>query len=398
MARIDRLASARLVAQIGAAIGREFSFALLQIVSRLPEDELKAALARLIASELVFERGTPPESVYTFKHALVQDAAHGSLLRSSRQRLHAQIAEALETHSPELRESQPELFAQHYAEARLVEKSAGCWGMAGHRSVAHGAIVEAAAQFQKGLDQLALLPDNPKRQRQELEYCSSLSAALRAAKGQAASQTGQVYARARELWERLGSPSEFLQIPYGQSRYHAHRGEVDLARRLDEDLLRLSNQRNDVAGLILGHLSSGINLMFAGMFASSRTHLEKALALYDPISHHSLVRQAGVYPRVFSQAYLSNVLFCLGFPAQAMARSNAIISEARSLAHPPSLAGSLAIGMRLLSLIGDDAALHERVNQLVAVATEQGFPHWRAQGAIYDGWVKIKNGKSKMAI
>ncbi len=336
------------MAQIGAAIGREFSFALLQIVSRLPEDELKAALARLIASELVFERGTPPESVYTFKHALVQDAAHGSLLRSSRQRLHAQIAEALETHSPELRESQPELFAQHYAEARLVEKSAGCWGMAGHRSVAHGAIVEAAAQFQKGLDQLALLPDDPKRQRQELEYCSSLSAALRAAKGQAASQTGQVYARARELWERLGSPSEFLQIPYGQSRYHAFRGELDSALRLDEDLLRLSNQRNDVAGLILGHLSSGINLMFAGMFASSRTHLEKALALYDPISHHSLVRQAGVYPRVFSQAYLSNVLFCLGFPAQAMARSNAIISEARSLAHPPSLAGSLAIGMRLL--------------------------------------------------
>jgi class 3 adenylate cyclase/predicted ATPase len=392
MARIDRLASARLVAQIGAAIGREFSFALLHIVSRLPEDELQAALARLIASELVFQRGTPPEAVYTFKHALVQDAAHGSLLRSSRQHLHAQIAEALETHSPELRESQPELFAQHYAEAGLVEKSAGCWGMAGHRSVAHGAIVEAAAQFQKGLDQLALLPDNPERQRQELEYCSSLSAALRAAKGQAAPQTGQVYARARELWERLGSPSEFLQIPYGQSRYHAHRGEVDLAERLDEDLLRLSHQRNDVAGLILGHLSSGINLMFAGMFASSRAHLEKALALYDPVSHHSLVRQAGVYPRVFSQAYLSNVLFCLGFPDQAVTRSNAIISEARSLAHPPSLAGSLAIGMRLLSLIGDDAALHERVRQLIAVATEQGFPHWRAQGAIYRGWVKVNNG------
>jgi class 3 adenylate cyclase/predicted ATPase len=392
MARLDRLASVRLVAQIGAAMGREFSYELLHTVSRLPEDELQTALARLVASELVFQRGTPPEAVYTFKHALVQDAAHSSLLRSSRQQLHAQIAEALEAHFPELMDSQPELFAQHYAEAGLVEKSVACWGKAGHRSVARAAIVEAAAQFQKGLDQLALLPDTPERQRQELEFCSSLSAALRAAKGQAAPETGRAYARARRLWERLGSPSEFVQIPYGQSRYHVHRGEFELAHRLDEDLLRLSRQRNDAAGLILGHLSSGVNLMFAGMFASSRSHLETALALYDPVSHRSLVHQAGVHPHVFSQAYLGNALFCLGFPDQALARSNANIPEARRLAHPPSLAGGLAIGVRLLSLVGDDAALDEWVNQLVAVATEQGFPHWRAQGAIYRGWVKVKNG------
>ena len=274
MARLDRLASVRLVAQIGAAIGREFSYALLRAVSRLPEDELQAALARLVASELVFQRGTPPDAVYSFKHALVQDAAHGSLLRSSRQQLHAQIAEALETHSPELMETQPELFAQHYAEAGLVEKSVAFWGKAGHRSAARSAMAEAAAQFQKGLDQLALLPDIPERQRQELEFCSALGAVLKLVKGSAAPETGQAYARARELWEQLGSPSEFLQVPYGQSRYHAHRGEFDLALRLDEDLLRLSRQRNDSAGLVLGHHSSGRNLMFAGRFASSRSHLE----------------------------------------------------------------------------------------------------------------------------
>ena len=160
MARLDRLASVRQVAQIGAAIGREFPYALLRAVSRLPEDELQAALARLVASELVFQRGTPPDAVYSFKHALVQDAAHGSLLRSSRQQLHAQIAEALEASSPELMDSQPELFAQHYAEAGLVEKSVACWGKAGHRSAARSAMAEAAAQFHKGLDQLALLPDD----------------------------------------------------------------------------------------------------------------------------------------------------------------------------------------------------------------------------------------------
>jgi class 3 adenylate cyclase/predicted ATPase len=392
MARLDRLASVRLVAQIGAAIGREFSYELLRAVSRLPEDELQAALARLVASELVFQRGTPPDAVYAFKHALVQDAAHSSLLRSSRQQLHAQIAAALETHSPELMESEPEIFAQHYAEAGLVEKSAACWGKAGYRSAARSVMAEAAAQLQKGLDQLELLPDGPNRQRRELEFRSSLGAALRAVKGQAAPETGRAYARARELWEQLGSPSEFLQAPYGQSRYHAFRGELDLAQRLDERLLHLSLQRNDSAGLVFGHLSSGRDLMLVGRFASSRSHLEEALSLYDPISHHSLVHQVGLYPQVASQAYLGNALFCLGYPDQALARSNAAIAEARRLAHPPSLAAGLANGATVLSLVGDNAALDEQVDQLVAVTTEQGFPQWRALGTIFRGWVKVENG------
>src|SRR5262249_45181615 len=151
MARLDRLASVRLVAQTGAAVGREFSYLMLRAVSRLPEDELQAALARLVASELVFQRGTPPDAVYTFKRALVQDAAYGSLLRSTRQQLHARIAEALETHSPELVDNQSELLAQHYAEAGLAEKSVACWARAGNRSAARSAMAEAAAQFQKGL-------------------------------------------------------------------------------------------------------------------------------------------------------------------------------------------------------------------------------------------------------
>jgi predicted ATPase/class 3 adenylate cyclase len=392
MARLDRLASVRRVAQIGAAIGREFSYALLRAVSRLPEDELQDSLSRLVASELVFQRGTPPDAVYTFKHALVQDAAHGALLRSARHQLHAQIAEALETHSPELMETQPELFAQHYAEAGLVEKSVASWAKAGHRSAARSAMAEAAAQFHKGLDQLALLPDNRVRQRQELELRSALGAALYAVKGQAAPETGHAYARARVLWEQLGSPSEFFQVPYGQSRYHAIRGELDLAQRLDEDLLRLSRQRNDSAGLVLGHASSGRNLMYAGRFASSRLHMEEVLELYNPISHHALVHQAGVHPQVSALAFLGTVLLCLGFPDQALARSSAAIAEAQRLAHQPSLAVSLSVGARLRWLVGENAALDEQADQLVAVTTEQGFSYWRAQGTICRGWIKVKNG------
>ena len=392
MARLDRLASVRLVAQIGAAIGRQFRYVLLRAVSDLPEDELQAALARLVASELVLQRGMPPEAVYTFKHALVQDAAHASLLRSTRQQLHAQIAEALQTHSPELIDSQPELFAHHYAEAGLVEKSAAYWGEAGHRSTARSAMTEAAAQFQRGIDQLALLPDTPERQRQELEFSSALGTVLQAVKGFAAPEAGRAYARARQLWEQLGSPADFLRLPYLQSSYHAFRGECGLAQHLDEDLLSLSRRRDDAAGLILGHLSSGRNLACAGRLASSRTHLEEALAYYDPTSHRSLVGQTGIHPQVVSSAYLGSVLLCLGFPDQALACSNEAIAEARRLAHPPSLAVGLSIASRLLSLVGDHVILGECADELVALATEQGFPLWSAQGTIYRGYAQVMNG------
>jgi class 3 adenylate cyclase/predicted ATPase len=392
LSRLDRSASVRLVAQIGAAIGREFSYALLRTVSRLHEEELQPSLARLVASQLVFQRGTPPDAVYSFKHALVQDAAHESLLRSTRRQLHAQIAEALATHSPELVDSQPELFARHYAEAELVEKSAACWGMAGHRSAARSAMAEAAAQFRKGLDRLALLPDSPKRRRQELEMWSALGAALIAVKGFAAAETGHAYAHARELWGHLGSPSEFLHVPWGQFFYYINCGELDLAQRVAEDLLRLSRQHNDSAGLVLGHASAGRALLFAGRFASSRSHLEEALALYDPISHSSLAHQAGIHPQVTSHANLGIALFCLGFPDQALARSSAAIAGARRQAHPPSLALSLAFGAILLSLVGDHAALAEQADELVSVAAEQSFPYWLAHGTIHRGWAKVKNG------
>jgi len=398
MARLDRPASVRRVAQIGAAIGREFSYALLHAVSRLPEDELEAALARLVSSDLVLQRGTPPGSIFTFKHALVQDAAHGSLLRSTRQQLHAQIAEALETHSPELMDTQPELFAQHYAEAGLLEKSVARWGAAGHKSMARSAMAEAAAQMQKGLDQLNLLPDTPERQRRELEFRSSLGVVLRFLRGLASPETGRAFARARVLWEQLGSPSEFLHVPYWQALYHQNRGELDQAQRVDDSLLLLSRQCNDAAGLVLGHLSSARTLMYVGSFASSRSHLEAVLALYDPVSQQSRVQHAVIHPQIASQAYLGNVLFCLGFPDQAMAQSNAAVAEARRLAHPPSLAGILMTCSRLLSLVGDDAALDERAGELAAVATEHGFSHWGAQATIYRGWVRVKNGDMAQGI
>jgi class 3 adenylate cyclase/predicted ATPase len=392
MARLDRLASVRYVAQIGAAFGRWFRYTSLRAVAGLPEGELQASLDRLVASQLVFQSGTPPDAVFTFKHALVQEAAYSSLLRKARRQLHGQIAQTLEADFPELMDSQPEFFARHYTEAGLAEKSVFYWSKAAQRSVARSALAEAAAQFQKGLDQLGLLPEDFARQRQELELRSSLGIVLQSVKGYAAPETGRTLGRARELWEQLGSPSEFFRVSYAQSLYHEIRGELNLAHRLDKDLLRLSRQRDDAAGLVLAHQSLGRNLMFAGRFASSRSHLEQTLALCDLSSDDSLVRQAGVHPRVASQAFMAISLVCLGHPDQAVARSTAAIAEAQRLEHPPSLAVSLTNGARLGSLVSNDTKLDKWAGQLATVATEQGFSLWRAMGAIYRGWLKVKNG------
>jgi predicted ATPase len=174
--------------------------------------------------------------------------------------------------------------------------------------------------------------------------------------------------------------------------YHNMRGEIYLAQGLDTDLLRLSHQRNDSAGLVLGHLCAGQTQMYAGRFASSRSHLEELLATYDPDSHRSLVHQAAQYPHVNARAHLGIVLFCLGFPQQGLAQGNEATAEARQLAHPPSLAANLAPGARLLSLYGDDAVLSEWTDELVTVTNEQGFALWCALGTIFYGWVKVKEG------
>jgi predicted ATPase len=255
MARLDRLGpTAKVVAQIGSAIGREFSYELAASVGGHTEEMLQNALQRLVDAGLVFQRGMPPEAVYLFKHALVQDTADSTLLRGPRRQLHARIAEALVAHYRELMDSQPERFAQHYADAGLIEKSAAYCGKVGHGSAARSAMAEAAAQFRKGLDQLALLADEPDRQRQELEYWSALGAVLILVKGCAAPETGHAYARARELWEQLGFPVQFHQVPYGQSRYHLNRGELDLAQRSAEDLINLSRHRKDPSGLVLAQI------------------------------------------------------------------------------------------------------------------------------------------------
>jgi len=392
MARLDRLSSVRQVAQIGAAIGREFAYPLLRTVSRLPEGRVATGSRSSCRLEARFPaRDNARCDLYLQARAGIGRSAWQPASQHSPATACADRGGARNPF-PELMENQPEIFAQHYAEAGFVEKSVIFWGKAGRRRATRSAMAEAVAQFQNGLEQLALLPDDSARRHRELEFRSSLGTALQSVKGYAAEETGRTLARARELWEQLGSPSEFLQVAYAQSIYHAIRGELKLAHRLDGDLLRLSRERNEPAGLFLAHQSCGRNLMFAGRLVAARSHLEKSIALCNFDSDQSVVRQAGLHPEVASQGFLAIVLFCLGHPVQALARSTAAIADARRLSHLPSLAMSLTNAARLLSFSGSGAALDEWAGELATMADEQGFLLWRAAGIIFRGWTRVNTG------
>jgi TolB-like protein/DNA-binding winged helix-turn-helix (wHTH) protein/predicted ATPase/Tfp pilus assembly protein PilF len=397
LARLDRPDSANLVAQIGAVIGREFSYVLLRAVCDLSEDELKRALTRLVDSELVFQRGVPPAAVYSFKHALVRDASYDSLLRGSRRQWHARIGQALETQSRELTESQPEVLAWHYTEAGLAEKAVAFWAKAGRRSAARSALAEAAAQFQKALDQMALLPETVAILHQELEIRSAQGAVLRFLKGQAALETRQAYAHMRRLWEQLGSPPELRHVAYGLSMAYAYGGDLAEARHIGEELLRVSQERDDSAGLVLGHSVCGQHCFMSGELQAARLHLERLLAIYDPTVHDTLVQQAGSHP-LMTQSFLAFTLCSLGWPDQALARSASAIADARRLAHPTSLAVGLALGALQASLVGDHATMEQRAGELATVSTEQGLPYYSAWSAIFRGRAKALNGDAEAGI
>ena len=354
--------------------------------------EVRDGISALVNAGLVFQRGEIPEATFSFKHALVRDAAHGTLLRGTRQRLHERIAEALQVVTPNVVDIHPELLAQHYEDAGLDHKAIEYWTRAGKLSAARSALAEAATQFEKALARLRLLPDGPERQWEELDLQANLGAIRFAIRGWAAPETGQCYARARALWEELGYPSEFVRVPWGQWMYHLNRGDLDLALRLAEDLMDRCQERADIRGLILAHLCRGGARLMRGNFGSSCAHFRKIDHLYVADLHCDLVQQAGVNPHAMGLTFLGFAHFCLGYPEQALAYVNAGIAEAQSEQHRPSIAQSLAIKARLLCFIGDATTLAECADRLSAIGVDQGFPYWRATGLIYRGWALVAVG------
>ena len=396
MARLDRIGPVgKEVAQVGAAIGREFSYDLLAATAHRSDRELRAALDRLIGAGLVFRRGEPPDANFLFKHALVQDAAYGTLLRGQRRELHARIAHVLEERLITTAAAQPEILAHHFGNAGLIEKAVSYWQEAGERSKARSAMAEAIRQMRKALDLLSQLPDTPKRQRTELELQLALGGALIAATGHATDETGHAYARARRLCELLNDAPHLLKALWGEFVHYHVRAEVNRSHRAAEELLDLAGQQNDTAALVAGHRAVGDSWLHRGELDSARAHLERGLTLYDPAQQRSLTVLFAENARVAMLSFLSLTLGLLGFAEQARLRSTEALAEARELSHPISLAFALSVACRLHFVLAEPRTVLRRAEELIALTTEQRFAFFLAMGTTYRGWTLVEAGDAQ---
>jgi class 3 adenylate cyclase/predicted ATPase len=405
MARLDRLGTAKEVAQIGAAIGREFSHALLSAVMHKPDAELASALDRLIASGLLFRQGLPPHASYLFKHALVQDAAYGTLLREPRRTLHACIAETLEVQFADIAESQPELLARHCTEAGLIEKAAGLWGKAGQRSVQRSALVEAVTQLTRALDQIATLPSTPALRRDEIKLQVALITPLMHVKGYAASETKAAAERARlliEQTERMGEPQEdpllLFSVLYGfwVANYLAFNG--DAVRDLAAQFLTLAEKQTAIAPLMMGHRLMGTSLLFTGDIAEGRAHYDQAIALYDPVEHRPLSARFGQDVRVAILLYRALALLLLGYPDTALKDADHAVEYARDIGQAATLMYALEHAWLVNLQCGNYEAVNAHADELFTLADEKSALFWKTCGMLARGGAYALKGSAAEAV
>jgi class 3 adenylate cyclase/predicted ATPase len=405
MARLDRLGAAKEVAQIGAAIGREFSHPLIVAVARKHEAQIRWALQQIIRAGLLFRQGVPPHATYVFKHALVQEAAYGTLLREPRRALHARIAETLASDFPEIAENQPELVARHYTEAGLIDKAAGLWGTAGQRSLERSALVEAVEQLTRSLAQIATLPSTPALRREEIKLQVALITPLMHVKGYAAPETKAATERARWLVEQAEALAEspedpllLFQVLYGSwvANYVAFNG--DAARELAAQFLSLAGKLKAAASLSIGQRMMGSSLLYRGDFAEGRAYFDRGIALYDPVEHLPLATRFGVDGRVSMLACRSQVLWTLGYPEASRADAACAVEEARGIGQAATLMFALFYRSYSLALCGDYATAKSLVDELVALAEEKVALFWRASGTMLRGWLLALTGKVSDAV
>jgi class 3 adenylate cyclase/predicted ATPase len=404
LARLDRLGSAKEVAQIGAVIGREFSHALVAAVARKDEGALQAALDGLTGAGLVFRQGIPPHATYLFKHGLVQDTAYSTLLRERRRGLHARIAEALETHFPEIAANQPELVARHYTEATLIEKSAAFWAKAGRQSLARSALVEAIAQLSRSLDQMATLTTTPTLRREEIELQAAIISPLTWVKGHSSPEVKAATERARLLIEQaeaLGEPPEnpllLYSVLYGTWVANAAAINGDALLTVAAQFLALAEKQGATSPLVIGHNMMGFSSVMTGSFVQSRRHYDHSIALYDPAAHRPLASLFGQDMRVTSLVLRSLALWSLGFPEAALADANLSLNEAREMGDAGGLLLSLFFGAVTHFLCGSYATTETLANELYTLADEQGAVLWKSSGQQYRGWVLAVTGRASEA-
>jgi TOMM system kinase/cyclase fusion protein len=395
MARLDRLSTVKETAQLGATLGREFTYELLQAVSPLDDAALQRDLERLVKAELLYQRGLPPQARYIFKHVLIQEVAYQSLLKSRRQQYHHKIAQTLTERFAETAETQPELLAHHYTEAGLLTQAIPSWQKAGEKAMERSAHKEAISHFTRGLELLAAQPETPERNQQELALQIALGGPLTATTGYAAAQVEKAYARALELCRQLGETLQLVRVLGGLEAFYFVRGELQTARELGEQLLRLAQNVQDPALFLRAHTALGLALFHLGALTQAQEHLGQGIALHDSQKRRSHALQD---PEVVFLSYAALVLWHLGYPDQAQKKIHEALTLARELSHPYSLALALYFSASLHQFRREGRATQEQAEAVIALATEQGFSFLLAHGTTLRGWALAEQGQGREGI
>jgi class 3 adenylate cyclase/predicted ATPase len=406
MARLDRLGGpAKEVAQIGAAIGREFSHALLAAVAHTPEAELETALERIVAVGLLFRQGVPPHATYLFKHALVQDAAYGTLLREPRRALHARVAEAIEHQFADIADNQPELLARHCTEAGLIEKATKLYGKAARRSLERSAFVEAVEQLTRALNLIEALPATPDLRRRQIEFQVTLITPLIHIKGYAAPETKAAVEQARLLIEKaeaLGEPPDdpmlLFSVLYGfwAANFVAFNG--DALRDLATQFLALAEKDGSLGLIMVGHRLVGHSLLSTGRIVEGRAHLDQAIAGYDPIEHRQLATRFGQDVRVAALSYRCCALWMLGYPEAALLDADHALKDARDFGQAAGLMYALYPTSIIQLSCGNVEVAASFAQELVALAEEKHAVLWNAGGVMLKGCVLSSMSKAADAV
>jgi class 3 adenylate cyclase/predicted ATPase len=405
LARLDRLGPAKEIAQVGAAIGRGFSHALLAAVVRKPEAQLNEALDRLVSSGLLFRQGSPPNATYLFKHALVQDAAQSTLLREPRRALHARIAETLESEFADLVERQPELLARHCSEAGLIEKAAPLWGKAGQRSIDRSALLEAIEQITRALDQIASLPGSAALRREQIKLQVALLTPLIHTKGHAAPETKAAAEQARLLIaqaEAIGEPPEdplllfSLLYAFWVASFVAFRG--DMMRELAAQFFSLAEKQGSTVPLMVGHRNMGVSLLHTGEIEQALVHIDQAMALYDPVEHRQLATRFGQDVRVALSFYKSLARWPLGYPEAALADADRAIKDARDVGQAATLMAALTLTSLTHIHCGSYPAAKQQLDEAITLADEKGALFWKTGAMLVSGCLLAATGKAADAV
>jgi class 3 adenylate cyclase/tetratricopeptide (TPR) repeat protein len=399
MARLDRLGPAKEIAQIGAAIGREFSHALLAAVVHKPEAELDATLDRLMAAGLLFRQGVPPHATYLFKHALVQDAAYGTLLREPRRGLHARIAEALEGRFPEMAESQPELLAHHCMEAGLVEKAIEYWLMAGRLATAQSAYVEAVSHLRKGLELATSSKGQESQESQEINFQLALGAALIATKGYASVEAEVAFLRAHQLLQEVKDVARMEEALHGLQMVTYNRADFNKSLNFARQELELAEQRDNPSALCAAQKNMAASFHSMGRFDAGFWHAEKAVALFRRGLPGSDVRSYAHDFGIAAMGHYALLAWHHGlFATSADAAQSALMAAEQSKQTNTGAYGRHFAGSLRAAVLADISTLKTRTNALLTFAQEHRLQQWIAWGTCYLGRVLVNEGKAAEAV